>query len=63
MIRWYNTSALAFSKDNSRRITSHSTFYLKNNNMDSEIKIYKFKMVVIFAVVLHFIITKSNNSS
>ena len=31
--------------------------------MDSEIKIYQFKMVVIFAVVLHFIITKSNNGS
>ena len=31
--------------------------------MDSEIKIYQFKMVVIFAVVLNFIITKSNNGS
>ena len=31
--------------------------------MDSEIKIYQFKTVVIFALVLHFIITKSNNGS
>ena len=32
--------------------------------MNSEIKIYQFKMVAIFAVVLHFIIlTTSNNGS
>ena len=31
--------------------------------MDGEIKIYQFKMVIIFAVVLHFIITNSNNGS
>ena len=28
--------------------------------MDGEMKIYHFKMIIIFAVVLHFIITNSN---